>query len=128
MNLAQVKITPKITVKKDYILVEPKEVDYWQIWEGIGKVRNLPEFSEKNNIWVFREAPIRLTYVDLYKLKDFVEEIYPENVTRNKTAIVVETGIQSALAFFFSQIAEDLPFEIKVFSDFQTAEGWVIKK
>ncbi len=27
-----------------------------------------------------------------------------------------------------SQIAEDLPFEIKVFSDFQAAEDWIINK
>ena len=128
MNLAQVKITPKITVKKDYILVEPKEVDYWQIWEGIGKVRNLPEFSEKNDIWVFNEAPVKLAYVDLYKLKDYIEEIYPENVNRNKTAIVVASGVQAAIANFFIQIAKDLPFEINVFSDFQTAEDWIRNK
>jgi hypothetical protein len=121
-------MAPKITTKKDYILVEPKEVDYWEIWEGIGKVRNLPEFSEKNDMWVFQEGPIKLTYVDLYKLKDFVREIYPKNVKRSKTAIVVESGLQSAIALFFTQIAEDLPFEIKVFFDFQAAENWITKK
>jgi hypothetical protein len=128
MNLDQLKMAPKITVKKDYILVEPKEVDYWQIWESIGKVRNLPEFPEKNDIWVFHDGPIKLTYVDLYKLKDFVKEIYPENVKRSKTAIVVESGLQSAIALFFAQIAKDLPFEIKVFFDFQTAENWITNK
>lgn len=128
MNLDQLKIAPKITVKKDYILVEPKEVDYWQIWEGIGKVRNLPEFSQKNDIWVFRDSPITLTYVDLHKLKDYIEDIYPEDVTRSKTAIVVATGLQSAMASFFSEIAKDLPFEIEAFSDFKAAEDWIINK
>lgn len=128
MNLDQLKIAPKITVKKDYILVEPKEVDYWQIWEGIGKVRNLSEFSQKNDIWVFRDSPITLTYVDLYKLKDYIEDIYPEDVTRSKTAIVVATGLQSAMASFFSEIAKDLPFEIKAFSDFKAAEDWITNK
>jgi len=126
MNLDQLKMAPKITVKKDYILVEPKEIDYWQIWEGIGKVRNLPEFSQKNDIWVFHDSPITLTYVDLHKLKEYIEEIYPEDVTRSKTAIVIATGLQSAMASFFSEIAKDLPFEIKVFSDFQAAEDWII--
>ena len=127
MNIDQMKMAPKITVKKDYILVEPKEVDYSQIWEGIGKVCNLSEFSEKNDIWVFRESPIKLTYVDLHRLKEYVEEIYPEDVTRSKTAIVAATGVQLGMAVIFSQIAEDLPFEIKVFSDFQAAEDWIIK-
>ena len=121
-------MSPKITVKKKYILVEPKEVDYWQIWEGIGKVRNLPEFSQKNDIWVFRESPITLNYVDLHKLKEYIEEIYPEDVNRKKTAIVVATGLQSAMATFFLEIAKDLPFEIKVFSDFEAAEDWIINK
>ena len=121
-------MAPKIKVKKDYILVEPKEVDYWEIWEGVGKLRNLPEFPEKNNIWVFNEGQIKLNYEDLYKLNDYIKEIYPEKMTRIKTAIVVETGVQSALAILFSQIAENLPLEIKVFTDFQAAEYWIINK
>ena len=121
-------MAPKITVNTDYILVEPKEVDYWEIWEGVGKLRNLPEFSEKNRIWVFNESQIKLKYDDLYKLKDYIKEIYPENMTRRKTALVVKTGPQSAMALLFSQIAENLPLKIKVFTDFQAAESWIISK
>ena len=119
---------PKITVKKDHILVEPSGVDYWEIWEGIGAEINLPEFPEKNDIWVFHDGPVKLTYVDLYRLKDFIQENYPDNAKRKKTALVVATGIQTAMANFFIQIGEDLPFEIKVFSDFQAAEDWIIDK
>jgi hypothetical protein len=32
------------------------------------------------------------------------------------------------MATFFSEIAKDLPFEIKVFSDFEAAEDWMINK
>ncbi len=99
-------MAPKIAIKKDYILVEPSEVDYWEIWASIGAELNLPEFPNKNDIWVFRDGPIKLTYVDLYKLKDFIQENYPENAKRNKTALVAETGIQKAMAEFFVQIAE----------------------
>ena len=49
-------------------------------------------------------------------------------MTRIKTAIVFETGAQSAMALLFSQIAENLPFEIEVFTNFQAAEGWIINK
>lgn len=49
-------------------------------------------------------------------------------MNRNKTAIVVASGVQAAIANFFIQIAKDLPFEIKVFSDFQAAEDWIINK
>ena len=119
---------PKITVKKDYIKIEPKEVDFGEICEGIAEVRNLPELSEKNNIWVLHEDPIKLDYVDLYKLKDFVREICPKNANKRKTAIVVKSGIQSAMAMLFTQIADNFPFEIKVFFNFQDAIDWITNK
>jgi hypothetical protein len=119
---------PKTPVKKDYIKIEPKEVDFGEICEGIAKIRNLPELSEKNNIWVFHEGPIKLDYVDLYKLKDFVREICPKNGNKSKTAIVVNSGIQSAMALLFSQIAENLLFEIKVFFNLQDAIDWITNK
>ena len=121
-------ISPKITVKRDYILTEHKEVDFGEIWEGIEKVRDLPESSEKNDIWVFHETRINLDYVDLHNLKEFAKEIYPIKVIKSKTAIVVESDIQSAIALLFSQISENLPFEIKVFNDFQVAEDWITNK
>jgi hypothetical protein len=58
-------------------------------------------------------------------LRDIIKENYPKDVNINKTAIVVESGLQSRMAESFRQIAEDLPFEIGVFSDFQAAEEWV---
>ncbi len=48
-------MSPIITVKKDYIKIEPKEVDFGEICEGIAEARNLPELSEKNNMWVLHE-------------------------------------------------------------------------
>ncbi|MHA1940781.1 MAG: hypothetical protein ACW97P_03545 [Candidatus Hodarchaeales archaeon] len=115
-----------ITSKKDYILVEPTEgVDYLEIWEGFARILIMPEYLVNNDIWVFHEGPIRLSYGDLYKIRDFIKKHYPENSTRNKTAIVVEKGFQKGLAEVFANIVEDLPFEMKVFSDIQSAELWV---
>jgi hypothetical protein len=70
---------------------------------------------------------VKLTYVDLYRLKNFIEENYPENAIRHKTAIVVESGTQKAMAESFIQITENLPFEIKAFSDLKSAEDWIKK-
>ena len=119
---------PKITIKKDYILVEPsKGVNYWEIYEGVGELLTMKEFPRKNDVWVFRNGPVRLSYEDLYKLKDFVTVHYPKNFKGHKTAIVVETGFQSALSKIYAIITDVLPFEIKVFSDIQSAENWIIK-
>ena len=118
-------MAPKITDKKDYILVEPQENEYWEIWEAIGRLLKMPEYPDKNDIWIFHEGPLDLVYDDLYKLRDFIKENYPQNTTRSKTALVVESGLQKAMAESFAQIAIDLPYEIKVFSDIQSAEDWI---
>jgi hypothetical protein len=64
-------------------------------------------------------------YEDLFKLKDIIKECYPQKASRTKTAIVVETGVQFDMANAFLSIAEELPFQIKVFNDSDSAEKWV---
>ena len=117
---------PEITIKKDYILVEPKEgINYREIRRAVARLFYVPGIPEKNGIWVFREGQEKFLYDDLYRLRDIIKENYPKDVKIDKTAIVVESGFQSRMAESFRQIAEDLPFEIRVFSDFQAAEDWV---
>ena len=118
-------MSPKITIKEDYILVEPKVNDYWEIWEAVGRLLNISEYPDQNDIWVFHEGPINLVYDDLYKLRDFIKEYYPENAARSKTAMVVASGLHASLAEAFAQIAKDLPYEIKVFSDIKSAKDWI---
>ena len=119
-------MSPEITINKDYILIEPKEgVNYREIRRAIARLFYAPGIPEKNGIWVFREGQEKFSYDDLFKLRDIIKENYPNDVKIDKTAIVVESGFQSKLAETFRQIAEDLPFKIRVFSDFQAAEVWV---
>ena len=127
MDLNQLKMGPKIELKKNYILIELEEVDYWQIWDAIAQVHNLLDSFDKNQIWVFSKEPAALTDVALLKLKDLIKDVYPEDVTMSKMAIVADEGEKSAVASLFSQIAKDLPFEINVFSDFQAAKDWICK-
>ena len=119
-------MSPEITKKKDYILIVPKAgTDYSEILRGIGRLFYIDEIPEKNRIWVFREGPEKFSCDDLYKLRDIIKENYPKDHKIEKTAIVIESDFQSRMAESFKQIAEDLPFEIRVFSDFQAAEDWV---
>jgi hypothetical protein len=64
-------------------------------------------------------------YADLYKLKEFIKENYPVKATRSKTAMVVASKLHASLAELFAQIAKDLPYEIKIFSDLRSAEDWI---
>ena len=84
-----------ITNTGDYIIAEfSKGMDYWEIMEGIPKLFSMPEFKDKNDIWVFRNGRLKILYSDLYTIKDSIEKFYPEDSKGKKTAIVTETGIQ----------------------------------
>jgi hypothetical protein len=120
------KMPPQITIKKDYILVEPKEgFDLREIQQGVARLFYVKGIPEQNRIWVFREGPENLSYDDLDKLKTVVKEYYPADASIRKTAIVVETDQQAALAELFTKIAKDLPQEFKVFYNLHDAEDWV---
>jgi hypothetical protein len=119
-------MSPEITIKEDYILIEPKEgTDFREIQRGVARLFYVEGIPEQNRIWVFREGPENLSHDDLYKLKGIIKENYPKDARINKTTIVVESGFQSRMAESFRQFSKDLPFEIQVFSDFQAAEDWI---
>ena len=121
-------MSPKITIKEDYILVEPQEgLDLREIQKGVARLFYVEGIPEQNRIWVFREGPRSISMDDLHKLRDIVEENYPEDARINKTAIVVDSAGQSELATAFTKIAKDLPQQFKVFSNLADAEAWVKK-
>jgi hypothetical protein len=117
---------PEITIKKDYILIEPKAgINLREIQQGVARLFYVKEIPEQNRIWIFREGPQNLSYDDLPRLKDIIKENYPEDSRINKTAIVVESKAQTDMAEAFTKIAEDLPQTFKVFSSLADAEAWV---
>ena len=119
-------MSPRITIKKDYILIEPKDgIDFRDIQQGVARLFYVEGIPEENRIWVFREGPQNLAFDDLNKLKDIIKENYPVDARINKTAIVVESDRQTSLAESFAKIAVDLPQKFKVFSNLADAEDWV---
>ena len=117
---------PKITIKKNYILVEPKAgTDLREIQQGVARLFYVKGIPQQNRIWVFREGPQNLSYDDLSRLKDIVKQNYPKDSRINKTALVVVAGAQSGLAEAFTKIAEDLPQTFEIFSSLADAEEWV---
>lgn len=117
---------PEITIKKDYILIEPKAgIDLREIQQGVARLFYVKGIPEQNRIWIFREGPQNISFDDLHRLKDIIKENYPKDSRINKTALVVQPGEQSALAEAFAKIAEDLPQTFEVFSSLADAEEWV---
>ena len=126
MNHDPIPSEIEIIPKEDYILVKPPEgVDYWKIYETIGKLVQMPEYKNKNDIWQFREGRINLKFTEFYTLKEFSLESIPKNARGKKTAIVVSTGFQRGLAEQFVAVGEKYAREIRIFSDFKEAENWV---
>ena len=118
-----------IIEKKDYFLVEPPEVQYWEILELYGTLLKMANYPYKNIIWKFRKAPLNIAYEELYKIRDLVKEKYPEHARPyRKVAMVVEGGLNSALAKEYIKIADELPPEFKIFSDLDSAKNWVKQK
>ena len=116
----------KITIEDNYILVESLGgMVYWEIMEGISKLFAMPEFKDKNDLWLFRDGQLKIMYSDLHSIKGLVEKVYPTDSRGKKTAIVAQTGVQQSLATLYSDLAKDLPREIKVFSDLKSAKEWL---
>ncbi len=119
-------MSPKITIKESYVLVEPKEgIDYREIQRGVARLFYADGIPGKNRIWVFHEGPQKLSGDDLFKLRDMIMENYPAGAKVNKTAIVVASEVQSSVAESFAQMTRDLPQTFKVFSNLADAEAWV---
>ncbi len=116
----------KITNTDNYILMESSSgMDYWEIMEGISNLFSMPEFKNKNDIWLFRDGQLKIMYSDLYSIKDMVVRLYPPDSKGKKTAIVAQTGVQHSLVTLYADLAKDLPRKIKVFSDLQSAKQWI---
>ena len=116
----------KITFKKKYIILEPEAgTDFRQIRAGLARLYYVPGLPEKNRIWRFRDGPENISGQDLQALKDFIRENYPPDAKVNKTAIVIESNFQADMARTFKQLVADLPFEIRIFTDFQAAKDWL---
>ena len=117
---------PQITIKKDYILIEPKDgFDFREIQQGVARLFYVEGIPEQNRIWIFREGPQNISDDDLNRLKSLVKEYYPAKASIRKTGIVVESDQQASLAESFIKFAGDLPQEFKVFSNLADAENWV---
>ena len=119
-------MSPQITIKKDYILIEPKAgIEFREIQQGLARLYFIEGMPEQNRIWVFSEGPEKLNTDGLSRLKSMVKDYYPADASIVKTALVVTTEQQAAVAESFIEMAKDLPQKFGVFSNLADAEAWV---
>ena len=126
MHTGSERLGLNITTRDVYILVEPsKGINFLEVLHGLAKLLSMPEFQNRNDIWVFRDGKMDITYADLYKIKEYVIKNFPRTSHVRKTAIVVETGLQKSLVELYAKMEEELPHEIRIFSDLKSAEEWI---
>ena len=117
----------KFTNYNDFIIIESSTgMDFLEILEGLPQLLLMPEFEYKNDIWVFGSGQIKMSYTDLYTIKDLVEKTCSKNFAGAKTAIVAENGFQQSLGKLYSDICKDLGREIRVFSELESAKEWIV--
>ena len=118
----------RLTKNVDYILVEfSTGMDYWEIIEGITKLFLMPEFKNKNDIWVFASGQIKMAHTDIYKIKSLVRKYCPKDFKATKTAMVVQNDFQKTYATLYSDICKDLQHEISIFTELESAKDWITK-
>lgn len=119
----------KIKIEKDYILVQPQENESLEVLSILARLFQMPEYLTKDVIWKFHAGPLKANYDDLYQIKAFVQNHYPEGAKADKkVAIVVESGLFTAIATEYVNIVKDLPPEFRVFSNFDDAVDWIAGK
>ena len=123
-------MSSKVTIeqKKSYMLVEPVAGgDIWDLFECFGRAFQMPEHPDINAIWVIPDGPLTVNFEDLYEVREMLMKNYPKNAKPNrKVAIVVQTGLLTAMANEYIRIVEDLPIEFQVFPELSKAEQWII--
>ena len=84
---------PRISIKKDYILVEPQVYDFQAL---IAAVTSLG----KNVIWLFGEGYLNISFQDLYKINSYA--------WKNLDLLINKTFFQSHCAFFQTPDIHDI--------------------
>jgi len=111
---------------ENYILVQANGmVIFFDIIRSIAKLFTMNAYQEKNDIWVFQNGDVNCLFSDLHEIKNFIKENYPKKAIPRKTAVVAKNHRQLELVKDYVPIFKDLPREIKIFADFESASNWI---
>ncbi|MBU8871414.1 MAG: hypothetical protein KOO60_11170 [Gemmatimonadales bacterium] len=92
----------QVSSLENYLLVTFKnDVDSLQIMSAIKELFSREDYSKKNDIWVFEAKIANIRHQDLKIFAETLSNTYPPNVTRSKTALVVDSLFHSAIASEF---------------------------
>jgi len=112
---------------RDHLLVEfTANFDYGTMKAVLHHVTMLKEYPETDDIWLIGQ---HRSSIRLQEVGDLVQDFScrcPYDMTRKKTAIVVDQGLTFAvLSLWVSAVQQKVPFEIRLFETLDEAHAWI---
>jgi hypothetical protein len=95
---------------------------------AIKAVAALPEYPEKNDMWVFDGCMFNFSHSKMSSLIQIIGSVYPPSPSRTKTALLTNSELHYAFCKIFCEEAESLPYSIRVFTQRSEAEAWLNEK
>lgn len=83
------------------------------------------DYLHMNDIWQFDNCILSVAHNQFHNIVSDIFQLYPQQATRTKTAIVTSSGVSRALVLFWTEIAESLPYEIQSFMSLDEAKVWI---
>ena len=116
----------QIVTKPDYIdVIIERNVDKEGIIATFYALNETKGFLKKDILWHFKGNIQPLNYHDTHFITKLAESIYPANAPAKKHAFVCDSMFVRAASELFAKEATILPFEIKVFDDYDQAVQWL---
>jgi hypothetical protein len=101
------------------------KVDYDDLLDAFNEEVSLPDYREKNALWIFDGCECNFSHSSFDELIHYISAHYPRNATRKKTAILTSNYLHNALGQIFCADAGILPYSFKIFLDYSGAVAWI---
>ncbi len=108
-----------------YIRVEIQGTESRVILEAIKAAYALPDYQSRHSLWVFGPESFRVQMGELLEIAQFIRKSYSRTSARTRRAMVVPPGLNAGFARVWSEMATNLPFELKIFHKLKEAESWL---
>ena len=85
----------------------------------------LEEYKNMNTLWDFTEAHMDLAVADYHDVVANVEEVFPEGVTKNRSAFLVSSDFEESTSNLYINKTGHDKIQFRVFQSRTAAEDWV---
>jgi hypothetical protein len=103
-------------------------VDEHELVYAVKAVAALPEYPEKNDIWVFDGCTFNFSHSKISSLIQIIDSVYPPSPSRTKTALLTDSELHYAFFKIVCEEAESLPYSMRAFTQLSEADAWLNEK